>query len=377
MIKPKPYIDTSASVYGKFAMMAVENNALNFTQGAPDFDTPEWLIDKTDFYMKKGKNQYAPIPGAHSLRKAIVHKTKSYYDVDIEIENVAITAGAQEGLFTTISTYVGKDDEVIMFDPIFDTYAGVTNFNQGKCIRLDLLPNGNIDIQAIANSITDKTKNIILNSPHNPKGSIKSKEEYQEIARLIKDKDILVISDEVYEHIYAGDSFTSAIQIPELKHKLIVLQSLGKTYNLTGWRQGVAIASCEIIKNILAIKQFSTFSAVHPMQLALADGIINHPEFYENLNKLYKKQNQLLRDNLKNSRLKLLDWHGSPFQMLDYTQVSDEDGNTFTENLIKEHGVGLVPISSLFKKPKDGLLRLCFAKKDNDIIEGAKILSKI
>ncbi|MGQ4002917.1 aminotransferase class I/II-fold pyridoxal phosphate-dependent enzyme [Francisellaceae bacterium CB299] len=377
MTQPKPHIDTTASIYGKFAIMANEHIATNFTQGAPDFDTPEWLIARTNFYMQKGKNQYSPIPGAPALRKAIVQKSKVCYYVDIEIDNVAITAGAQEGLFAAISCYVDKDDEVIIFDPIYDAYAGITKFNQGKSIRLSLLPNGNIDLQAIANAITTKTKIIILNSPHNPMGSVISKEEYQELAKIIKDKDILVIADEVYEHIYAGEKFTSAIEIPELRDKLVILQSLGKTYNLTGWRLGVAIAPADIIKNILAIKQFTAFSAVHPMQLALAEGIIEHPEYYQNLHNLYKKQNKLLRENLKGSKFKLLDWQGSPFQMLDYSEISSENDQEFATRLIKEHGVGLVPMSTLFEKPKNGLLRLCFAKKDDDIIKGAQKLCQI
>ncbi|MED7818522.1 MULTISPECIES: aminotransferase class I/II-fold pyridoxal phosphate-dependent enzyme [unclassified Francisella] len=377
MIQPKPYLNTSPSIYGKFGTLAAQYKALNFTQGAPDFDTPEWLIDRTNFHMKKGENKYSPIPGVISLRQAMVHKTKACYDVDITVDNVAITVGAQEGLFTTISAYLDKGDEIIMFDPVFDAYEGITNFNQGKCIRLKLLSNGNIDVQAIANAITDKTKIILLNSPHNPMGTIISKHEYQEIAKIVKDKNILVISDEVYEHIYSGDSFTSAIQIPELRDKLVVLQSFGKTFNLTGWRQGSMIAPADIIKSVLAIKQFSTFSACTPMQLALAEGIMEHPEFYENLHKIYKKQNNLLRENLKGSRFKLLEWQGSPFQVLDYSQISDEDDHTFVTRLVKEHGIGLIPLSSLFEIPKNGLLRFCFAKKDADIIKGAKILAQI
>ena len=377
MPKLKSHIDTTPSVYGKFAIMANEHKATNFTQGAPDFDTPEWLIDRTNFYMQHSKNQYSPIPGAPALRKAIVEKTKACYGVDVEIDNVTITVGAQEGLFAAISAYVGTGDEVIMFDPIYDAYAGITKLNQGKCVRLELLPNGCIDLQAIANAITTKTKIIILNSPHNPMGSVISKEEYQELARILENKDILVIADEVYEHIYAGEKFTSAIEIPELREKLVVLQSLGKTYNLTGWRLGVAIAPAAIIKDILTIKQFSTFSASHPMQLALADGIVQHPEYYQNLHKLYKKQNLLLRKNLKGSRFKLLDWQGSPFQMLDYSAISDENDHEFATRLIKQHGIGLIPVSTLFEQPRNGLLRLCFAKKDKDIIEGAKKLSLI
>ena len=376
-MKAKSYIDTSPSVYGKFAVMSAEHKAISFTQGAPDFDTPVWLIDRVNFYMQKGSNQYSPIPGTHKLRKAIVEKTKICYDVNIDIDNVIITSGAIEGLFAIITAYVGVGDEVIFFDPAFDAYAGLTNINQGRSIRLNLLPNGNIDLQAIANSITDRTKLIILNSPHNPMGTIISKDEYLELAKIIADKDILIVADEVYEHIYAGESFTSAIEIPELRDKLIVIQSLGKTYNVTGWRMGVAIAPAEIIKYILAVKQFSTFSAAHPFQLALADGILEHPEYYKNLHKLYKKQNTLLRESLKGSKFKLLDWHGSPFQMLDYTAITTEDDDSFCTRLIKENGVGLIPISSLYEKPQQGLLRLCFAKQDEAIIKGCEILCKI
>mgnify|MGYP000159174493 CR=1 FL=1 len=377
-MKAKSNIDTSPSVYGKFAVMSAEHGAISFTQGAPDFDTPEWLIDKANFYMKQGKNQYSPIPGTTQLRKAIIHKTKQCYGVDINLDNITITAGAIEGLFGLISAYIGVGDEVIFFDPAFDAYAGLTNINLGKPVRLNLLPNGNIDLDAIASSITDKTKLIILNSPHNPMGSIISKEEYQELAKIVKDKDILIIADEVYEHIYAGDEFVSAIQIPELRDKLIVIQSLGKTYNLTGWRLGVAIAPADIIKNILAVKQYSTFSACHPMQLALADGIMAHPEYYENLHKLYKKQNTLLRECLKNSNFKLLDWQGSPFQMVDYSAISSQNDDAFCTQLIKENGVGLIPISSLYEKPvQNGLLRLCFAKQDDANIKGCEILCKI
>jgi methionine aminotransferase len=377
MPKIKPHINTTPSIYGKYAVMSAKHNAISFTQGAPDFDTPEWLIDRTNFYMNNSKNQYSPIIGTTQLRTAMQTKTKLCYDVDVSLDNIAITAGAIEGLFSVITAYIDAGDEVIMFDPIFDAYAGITNTNKGRCVRLNLLDNGSINLHAIEESITSKTKMIILNSPHNPMGSIITKEEYQSIAKIIKGKDILVVSDEVYEHIYAGERFTSAIEIHELRDNLVVLQSLGKTYNVTGWRLGVAIAPANIIKAMLAVKQFSTFSAVHPMQLALADGILAHPEYYQNLNLQYKQQNKLLREHLKNSRFKLLDWHGSPFQMLDYTDISSENDDVFATKLVTDHGVGLIPVSSFYEKPKQGLLRLCFAKKDADIINGAKILCQI
>ena len=378
MIKSKPNINVSSGgVYGTFAEIAAKHNAINFTVGAPEFDTPEWIVDRANFHMKNGKNQYAPGAGALPLRQAMVTKTEICYGTKIDVENVAITIGAQEALFGIVSSYVDNDDEVIMFDPIFDPYLSIVKFNRGKGIRLDLLPNGKIDLDALANAITEKTKVIILNSPHNPMGSIISKQEYQEVAKIIKNKDIVVISDEVYEHIYAGERFVSAIEVPELWGNLVVTQSLGKTYNLTGWRLGVAISTPEIIKSILSVKGLVSFSSAHPLQLAIADGILEHPEYYQNLHKLYKKQNNLLRENLKESKFNILNWQGSPFQLLEYNSTNGESDYDFAIRLIKEHGVGIVPISSLFERPQHGLFRLCFAKRDDSIIEGAKILCQV
>lgn len=377
MLLAKDYLNTNASIYGKMAMLSVQHGAVNFTQGAPDFDTPSWLLDRVTFYLQQGRNQYSPTVGVEELRKAIVHKQKRCYDVDVKLEEVTITTGAVEGLFAVISAYVGKDDEVIFFDPAFDAYIEITKLNQGKCVRLNLLDNGHIDLQAIANSISSRTKMIILNSPHNPMGSIITKEEYQELAKIIAGKDILVIADEVYEHIYAGDSFISAIQIPELRNQLIVVQSLGKTYNLTGWRMGVLIAASEIIKNVSAIRQMTTFCAPTPFQLALADSIMEYPEYYENLHFQYKQQHELLSAHLVGSRFKLLNWEGSPFQILDYSAISADKDLDFCMYLIKEFGVGLVPLSSLSVNPQKSLLRLCFAKRNDTIIKGAERLCKV
>ncbi|APC97985.1 aminotransferase class I/II-fold pyridoxal phosphate-dependent enzyme [Francisella frigiditurris] len=377
MIKAKPYLDTTPFVYGKMATMAAQHNAVSFTQGAPDFDTPEWFIDKTTYYMKKGFNQYAPIPGAPKLRQAIKEKVKICYDTNVDVDNIIITSGAGEAIYAVLTSYIEKGDEVIFFDPTYDPYNSVTLMNQGIPVRLKLQESGKIDVKAIANAITDKTKVIILNSPHNPMGTVISKEEYQEIAKIIKGKDILLFADEVYEHIYAGDEFTSALEIPELRDQLVVFQSLGKTFNLTGWRIGICIAPKAVIEYIIVVKQVSSFSPSHPMQLALADGIVEHPEYYLNLNKIYKKQNALLREKLKNSQFKLLAWEGSPFQILDYRGISDENDMEFCTRLIKEYGVGLIPCSSFYEKPEHGLLRLCFAKKDDAIIKGAEILCKI
>ncbi|WP_395946761.1 aminotransferase class I/II-fold pyridoxal phosphate-dependent enzyme [Caedibacter taeniospiralis] len=378
MMLSKPFINTAPSIFGKMSTLAKAHNAINFTQGAPDFETPSWLIDRLEYYTRSGFNQYAPIPGTLSLRNAIAQKIKVCYDITTDPEdNVSICLGAIEAIFALISAVINKGDEVIYFDPAFDAYPAIVAFNQGVSRRIPVQENADINLELLAQSINDKTKLIILNSPHNPMGGVITHAQYQTIAHLIRGKDILVLSDEVYEHIYAGESYTSALQIPGLKDKLIVVQSLGKTYNLTGWRLGACIAPKQIINIINAVKQFTSFSAPHPMQLALADGINAHPEYWQELPKLYQTQQQKLVDGLSGSRFKLLPWSGSPFQILDYSASSNEDDFTFCQRLIEEHGVGLVPISSLYETPKQGLVRLCFAKYDDALLEGVKRLCQV
>ncbi len=377
-MQPTSIVTTKPSIFGHMASFAKKHNAINMTQGAPDFKTPDWLVDRLHHYAQKGFNQYSPIPGMPQLRKACAEKTSLCYGVEIDAEKeVMISCGAVEAIFSAVMAYVSPGDEVIYFDPAFDAYPNTVNAARGVSKRLKLKDDGHVDIEALANAITPKTKMILLNSPHNPMGSVITLEEYQEIAKLIKDKDILLLSDEVYEHIYAGDDFISALQIPELRQQLIVVQSLGKTYNLTGWRMGVCIAPADILPNLLGIKQFTTFSAPTPMQLALADGINNYPEYWQDLPKLYQAQYQTLTKALQNSRFKIAKWEGSPFLLLDYSHISNEDDQTFAEKLVTEYNVGLVPISSLYETPEHKYLRLCFAKHDEDLIAGAKQLCKV
>lgn len=361
------------------SVKAKQHQAINFTQGAPDFATPEWLIDRVNHYMQKGFNQYSPIPGTLPLKQALAHKISLAYGVEIANpeQQISITAGAIEAIFGLISAYIGQGDEVIYFDPAFDAYPNIVAFNQGISRRLKLCDNGDIDLEAIASAINSKTKLIILNSPHNPMGSVITREQYLAIADMIKGKDILLLSDEVYEHIYASEHFTSALSIEALRDQLVVVQSLGKTYNLTGWRLGACIAPPKIITAINAVKQFTSFSAVHPMQLALADGIEAHPEYWQDLPKLYQKQHQRVVAGLANSCFKIRPWQGSPFLMLDYSAISNEDDLTFCDRLIEDYGVGLVPISSLSAEPTKHLVRLCFAKYDDAIDEGVKRLCQI
>ena len=377
-MKAKPIISNKPSIFGYMATFAKKHGAVNMTQGAPDFKTPDWIVDRLHFYSQKGFNQYSPIQGMPQLRKACASKIKACYDVDVNADTeIMISCGAVESIFAVLMAYVGKGDEVIYFDPAFDAYPNIVNAVEGISRRLPLNNDGTINLDALAEAISGKTKLIILNSPHNPVGSVISKAEYETVAKLIADKNILLLSDEVYEHIYAGKKFTSALEIPALRKQLIVVQSLGKTYNLTGWRMGVCIAPADILPFLQGVKQFTTFSAPTPMQLALADGINDHPEYWQQLPNMYQSQHQKLITVLKNSRFKIFPWEGSPFQLLDYRNISEENDQAFAERLITEHGIGLVPISSLYETPQHGFLRLCFAKYDEDLIKGAELLCDV
>ena len=374
----KSNINIKPSIFGLMSALAKQHNATNFTQGAPDFKTPPWILEKLEYYSSRGKNQYSPIPGMPELKQACANKVKHLYGCSINPDKeIMISCGASESIYSIIAAFISAGDEVIYFDPAFDAYPNVTKMMNGKSIRLQFLSNGRIDVEAIRKSITHRTKLIILNSPHNPLGTVISKNEYLEIAKIIKNKDILLLSDEVYEHIYAGEQYQSVLNIPELRNQSIVVQSLGKTYNITGWRLGVCIAPEKILPYLLGVKQFTTFSAPTPLQLAVADGINNHPEYYETLPQLYQKSHDVITTVLKNSRFKILPWHGSPFLMLDYSNITSKNDEIFAKELITNHGVGTVPVSSLYEKPIHRYLRVCFAKQEKDLIEGALKLCQI
>ncbi|MDC0534431.1 aminotransferase class I/II-fold pyridoxal phosphate-dependent enzyme [Francisellaceae bacterium] len=378
MIQPHLKISQETSIYAKMSQISAQYNALDMAQGVANFPVPEWLIDRLYYHAKSGKNAYSPIPGTPQLRTATATKIQQAYNVKIDgLNQVLITCGASEAIFATIMAYTAPGDEVIFFDPAFDVYPESVKAANGVSKRLQLLANGHIDLNAIQKTISDKTKIILLNSPHNPMGSIITKEEYQELARIIKGKDILVLSDEVYEHMTAEDTFTSALQIPELKKQLVVFQSFGKTYNLTGWRMGACIGPEQILKPIQSLKQNMSFSAPTPMQLSIADGINNHPDFWQSQPKIYQEKYKLFTNNFNNPKLKVQNWEGSPFLILDYTEISQQNDLDFAMKLVQEHGIGLVPISSSYEKPQNQFLRLCFAKSDDQITRAVDVLNQI
>lgn len=378
-MQPKVYLNQTPSILGELSLLSKQHQAIDFTIGVTDFHTPQWLTDRLQHYIAKGVSHYAPVAGVPKLKEAIAEKTYLCYGVQIAdpMTEMTITVGAFEAIYALVTAYIDKGDEVIYFDPAFEAYPNVVALNQGTSVRLALKADGRIDLDAIQQAITPKTKMIILNSPHNPMGTVISKAEYQRLAEILEGTDIIVLSDEVYEHIYAGERFDSAIEVEALRPRLAITQSLGKTYNITGWRLGVCIAPKAMIRAVNAVKQFATFSAPNPMQTALGDTMSEHPEYWQNLPKQYQHHHQMLMQHLQHSRFKILPWHGTPYQIIDYRPISDEDDFSFCSKVIKEHGVGVIPISTLYGKQQHGLLRLCFAKYDEIVVEGAKRLSQV
>lgn len=364
------------SIFTVMSKMAVENNAINLSQGFPDFNCPDELIDLVHHYQKKGFNQYAPMQGVEQLRNVISTKIEKlhgrFYNPGTEI---TITAGATQALFTAISCLIKKGDEVIVFEPAYDSYIPAVNLNGGKAVIVPLdKENYSIDWELTKKKITSKTKLIIINSPHNPTGSVISLNDLRELEKLIRGKNIFVISDEVYEHItYDGYEHLSLSRSDILSKKSFIISSFGKTYHTTGWKMGYCAAPEMMMKEFQKLHQFVVFSANTPTQLAYAEFLKNESHYLE-LGKFYQQKRDYFAEQMQKSRFKIKTCKGTYFQLLDYSEISEMDDMKFCEYLTKEVGVAVIPLSPFYKKSIKGkVVRVCFAKKE-EILKSAAIL---
>lgn len=371
---------TGTSIFAIMTNLANKYDAVNLSQGFPDFPVSQKLIDLVNFNMNAGHNQSAPVPGIPELRKALsvmfqnLHGAK--YDPDKE---VTITAGATQAIYTAISAIVSKGDEVIIFEPAYDCYAPSVTINGGLVKYAQLqYPNYSINWDELPKMISSNTKMIILNSPHNPTGNTISKEDMQRLETLIKGRDIIVLSDEVYEHIiFDGHTHESACRFPDLATKSMIIGSFGKTFHTTGWKMGFVMAPENITSEFRKIHQFTVFAVNTPIQHAVAQHLQN-PENYTTLGTFYQQKRDLFLDGIKDSRFKPLSCHGTYFQLLDYSDISDKPEMEMAEWLIKEHGIASVPTSSFYRTVENNhTLRFCFAKKQSTINNAAQILCKI
>lgn len=372
--------DITQSIFSIMGKMAADYNAINLSQGFPNFPSDPALIALVDKAMQNGFNQYAPMAGVKELRKEIVQiiakKHEHKYNSETEI---TITAGATQAIFTAIACSIKKLDEVIILTPAYDCYAPTIELFGGKVVPVQLKPpHYEVDWQLVKNAITDKTKMIMINNPHNPSGKLFSKEDLTSLSKIVVENDLLVLSDEVYEHIvFDGKEHESAARFPELVSRTFITASFGKTFHNTGWKIGYCLAPAILMKEFQKTHQFNIFCVNHPVQKALATYIKN-PDNYMHLSDFYQRKRDLLLQLIEKSYFKTIPSGGTYFQLLDYSKISDINDIEFAERLLKTHGLATIPTSVFNVENKDfKQIRVCFAKTDKTLEEAAVILNKL
>ena len=357
--------------------MALEYGALNLSQGFPGFDCSPALQELLQHYSK-GYNQYAPMAGVPTLRQSLAAKTSSFYNIPVDTDSeVTIVSGATEAIFASIHCCVSPGDEVILFDPSYDAYDPIVRLAGGIPIHIPLKASRNfaIDWDELASKITPRTRAIMVNSPHNPTGAVWSMADLNAFAEVVKGTNILIVSDEVYEHIvFDGAQHASVLLHPELRARSFVCGSFGKTYHITGWKIGYCIAPSFLTSEFRKLHQWVTFSSATPLQYALAD-YLKEPAHYLGLSDFYQKKRDLFASLFAGSAWKVLPSAGSFFQCLDYSAISNEKDVDLADRLTREIKVASIPVSVFYETdPGDKILRFCFAKEDDMLLEAAKRL---
>lgn len=368
------------SIFAVMSQKASAAGALNMAQGFPDFTPPQALQDSLKAHLDQGHHQYAPMPGLPRLRDAIAQKTRYCNGVTVNPDTeITLTAGATEALFVAITSVVHPGDEVIVFDPAYDSYVPTIRLAGGIPVHIGLAPpNYRPDWQQLKAAITAKTRLIILNTPHNPCGSVLSMDDWQQLAAVVNDTNILIISDEVYEHmVFDGLEHTSLLQHQELRQRAMVMSSFGKTYHATGWKLGYCIAPPAISEQVRLIHQFATFCVHTPTQHAVADQLDEH-QHYDDLPDFYQQKRDYFRQAVAGSGFELLPCQGSYFQLLSYAGISNMPDTEFCDWLIQEHGIAAIPVSVFYGDKTDHkVLRFCFAKDEATLDKAGEILCAI
>jgi methionine aminotransferase len=369
------------TIFSVMSHLAVQHRAVNLGQGFPDFEPPEALRNALGRAMAEGLNQYAPGIGTAALREQIALKTERLYGHKLNPETeVTVTSGATEALFAAIAALVRAGEEVIVFDPAYDSYEPAIELQGAHAVHIPLsVPSFSIDWQRVRESITPRTRMILINSPHNPSGAVLSAQDLDELAAIVRDTPIVVLSDEVYEHIvYDGAEHQSVLRHAELAARSIVVSSFGKTYHCTGWKVGYAVAPAKLSAEFRKVHQYLTFCTFHPAQVAFAEFLAGAPEHYLELPAFYQAKRDRFRQLLAPSRFTLLDVPGGYFQLVDYSAIRQEEDVAFCEWLVKEGGVAAIPLTPFYAKaPHTQLVRLCFAKSDATMEAAAERLCKL
>lgn len=369
------------TIFTQMSALAQQYNAINLSQGFPDFDGPDYLQQRLAWHVANGANQYAPMTGAQPLREAIADKTAELYGYQPDANSdITVTAGATEALYAAITALVRTGDEVICFDPSYDSYAAAIALSGGVVKRVALQPpHFRPDWQAFAALLSEKTRLVILNTPHNPSATVWQQADFAALWQAIAEREIFVLSDEVYEHIcFAEAGHASVLAHPQLRERAVAVSSFGKTFHMTGWKVGYCVAPAAISAELRKVHQFLTFAVNTPAQLAIADMLRHQPEHYRELPDFYRARRDRFIGALSESRLEILPCEGTYFLLADYSAISDLDDVSFCQWLTKEVGVAAIPLSVFCADPfPHKLIRLCFAKQETTLLAAAEQLNKL
>jgi methionine aminotransferase len=378
IVSKLPQIGTT--IFTVMSALANEVSAVNLSQGFPDYDTSPELIELVNKAMKNGHNQYAPMAGVMALREEISRKTEklygAIYNPDTEI---TITAGGTQAIFTVITAVIQPNDEVIIFEPAFDCYAPAIKIAGGIVKSLELEPpDYSIRWDMVRRLINNRTKMIILNSPHNPTATILHQKDIEELSAIVKDQDILILSDEVYEHlIYDGQTHHSMARYPELQQRSFIVASFGKPFHATGWKVGYCMAPADLMNEFRKVHQFLVFCVNAPMQVAIAEYLRNE-QTYLGLREFFQQKRDYFREGLESTRFEILPCYGSYFQSVRYGKITDEKDADFAIRLTKEIGVASIPVSAFYNSNTDHhVLRFCFAKRQETLDKAVDRLIKV
>ncbi|CAI0771303.1 Methionine aminotransferase [Serratia proteamaculans] len=372
--------DVGTTIFTVIGQLSAEHQALNLSQGAPNFACEPQLVEAVAQAMRAGHNQYAPMSGVAALRTALADKVERLYGARYDAdEEITVIASASEGLYSAISALVHPGDEVIYFEPAFDSYAPIVRLQGATPVAIKLsLQDLHIDWDEVAAAINSKTRMIIVNSPHNPTGSVFGEHDIERLTALTRNTDIVILSDEVYEHVvFDDDIHHSMARHPQLAERSVIVSSFGKTYHVTGWRVGYCMAPAALMDEIRKVHQFMVFSADTPMQYAFAEALGN-PQSYLGLAAFYQQKRDLLANALQDSRFELLPSRGSFFMLARFSGFSSESDNDFAVRLIREAKVATIPLSAFYSDGTDtGIIRLSFSKDNETLLEGARRLCQV
>lgn len=371
---------TGTTIFSVMSALATQHNAINLAQGFPDFECSPKLIDLVHHYMKKGLNQYAPMPGIMSLREKIAAKTETLYSAQYNPETeITITPGGTHALYAAITAVVREGDEVIVLEPCYDSYVPAIELAGGRPVFFELkFPDYKVDWNELKKLVNYKTKMIIINTPHNPTGTILSAQDLLKLQKIVQNSEIIILSDEVYEHIIFDQlEHQSVARYPKLAERSIIVSSFGKTYHTTGWKMGYVLAPASITAEFRKVHQFMAFSTNTPIQYALAD-YLDDTNAYLELQGFYQEKRDYFQQLVKGSKFKLMPCLGSYFQLLGFQKITQEKDIDLAKRLTKEHKIASIPVSAFYHKNTDhAVLRFCFAKSNETLEKAAAKIQAI